>query len=267
MNSKDLSKKARILSLKMVSKSNSSHIGSALSIIDIVSVLYADVLDILPSDETYEERDRFILSKGHACAAVYSVLALRGFFPLEDLESYGDNGSMLMTHISHKIPGIEFSTGSLGHGLPFGVGKALAAKKRKETWKTYVLMSDGEMQAGSNWEAFMFAAHHKLDNMIAIIDYNNLQSLTTVDKTLNIQPLSEKLKSFGWHVIEVDGHNHEALKKSFKNANRLKNKPIVIIAKTKKGKGVSFMENKVEWHYRSPSAKELKIAINEIVNA
>ena len=165
---------------------------------------------------------------------------------MEELKSFRQINSRLQTHPEYrKLPGIDFSSGSLGQGLSVGLGMAIAMKKMALGKRVFVMVGDGEMQEGSNWEAFMFAAHHKLDNMIAIIDYNNLQSLTTVDKTLNIQPLSEKLKSFGWHVIEVDGHNHDALKKSFKNADILRNKPIVIIAKTIKGKGVSFMENKV----------------------
>ena len=267
MKSIELARKARIHAVQIVHNAQASHIASALSILDILAVLYKNVLNVLPSEPENPNRDRFILSKGHACVGVYAVLAECGFFEKEMLLTYGMNGSILMNHISHKIPGVEFSTGSLGHGLPFGVGKALAAKKMKKNWRTYVLLSDGEMQEGSNWEAFMFAAHHKLDNIIAIIDYNNLQSLTTVDKTLNIQPLSEKLKSFGWHVIEVDGHNHDALKKSFKEARVVKGKPIVIIAKTTKGKGVSYMENRVEWHYKSLSANELKAAISELENA
>jgi transketolase len=267
MNSLDLARKARIHSLKMVHKATASHIGSSLSIIDILSVLYSGVMNIYPLEPSNPDRDRFILSKGHACVSVYAILAECGFFKKEILQTFGKNGSVLMNHISNKVPGVEFSTGSLGHGLPFGVGISLSAKKMKKHWYTYVLLSDGEMQEGSNWEAFMFSAHHKLDNLVAIIDYNNLQSLTTVEKTLNIHPLNDKLKSFGWHVIEVDGHNHNSLKKCFKDAILVKNKPTVIIALTTKGKGVSFMENKVEWHYKSPNVKELDLAINEIENA
>jgi transketolase len=267
VNSTNLAKKARIHSLQMVHKARASHIASALSIIDILAVLYENTLNVYPSEPENSERDRFILSKGHACVGVYAVLAECKFFDKGMLAAYGKNGSILMNHISHKVPGVEFSTGSLGHGLSFGVGKALAAKKRSEKWRTYVLMSDGEMQEGSNWEALMFAAHHKLDNLVAIIDYNNLQSLTTVDKTLNIQPLYEKLKSFGWHVIEVDGHDHDALNKCFKDAILVKKTPTVIIAKTTKGMGVSYMENKVEWHYKSPSEDELRVAMAELENA
>jgi len=251
----------------MVHNARAPHIASALSIIDILAVLYESTLNLFPNEPDHPDRDRFILSKGHACVGVYAVLAESGFFDQEMLATYGRDGSILMNHISHKVPGVEHSTGSLGHGLPFGVGKAFVAKKEGADWKTYVLMSDGEMQEGSNWEALMFAAHHKLDNLVAIIDYNNLQSLTTVDETLSIQPLNKKLNSFGWHVMEVDGHNHGALSRCFKNADQMNNQPTVIIADTIKGKGVSFMENKVEWHYKSPSEKEFRNAITEIENA
>lgn len=265
MNSIELAKLARIDSLKMVHRARASHIGSALSIIDILSVLYSDVMKINSNDPTYENRDRFILSKGHACVGVYSVLANIGLIDKEMLPNYGKNESTLMNHISHKVPGVEFSTGSLGHGLSFGVGKAMAAKIRKFNWKTYVLLSDGEMQEGSNWEALMFASHHKLDNLIAIIDYNNLQSLTTVEETLSIEPLKDKLLSFGWNVDVIDGHNHRCIKNSLVDVK--KNKPTIIICKTIKGKGVSFMQNKVEWHYKSPSDDDLERALKEINNA
>jgi transketolase len=184
----ELAREIKTLSLEMVTRAKASHIGSAFSIADIVAVLYGSVLNVDPLQPKLSTRDRFILSKGHACVAVYSALAARGFFPKEDLVTYGQDHSLLMNHISHKISGVEFSTGSLGHGLPFGVGKALAANKRGENWRTFVLMSDGELGEGSNWEAFMFAAHHQLSNLVAIIDYNKLQSLTSVDKTLRVEP-------------------------------------------------------------------------------
>jgi transketolase len=267
MKSIDLARKARIHAVRMVHNARASHIASALSIIDILAVLYENILNVFPSEPENPDRDRFILSKGHACVGVYAVLAECGFFEQEMLATFGGDGSILMNHISHKVPGVEYSTGSLGHGLPFGVGKAIAAKKKRAVWKTYVLMSDGEMQEGSNWEALMFAAHHELDNIVAIIDYNNLQSLTTVDETLSIQPLNKKLNSFGWHVMEVDGHSHDAIKRCFENADQINNQPTIIIANTIKGKGVSFMENKVEWHYKSPTEKEFRDAITEIENA
>lgn len=258
--------KIRRHSLIMVHKARASHIGSALSIADIVAILYDKVLKINPSDPFWVDRDRFILSKGHACVSVYSALAIKGFISKTELESYGQDYSRLMNHISHKVPGVEFSTGSLGHGLSFGVGKSLAAKKKARNWKTFVLMSDGELGEGSNWEAFLFASHHKLDNLVAIIDYNKLQSFTSLEKTLNIEPLSQKLISFGWEVREVNGHNHMQLEKLLSSTPWKRNKPSVLIAHTTKGKGVSFMENSVDWHYKSPNDEELSAALLEIDN-
>jgi transketolase len=254
----------RIASLRMVSEARASHIGSALSIADIVATLFNVVLRLDPERPRWDERDRFILSKGHACVAIYAALALRGFIGEKDLKTYGLNYSVLMNHISHKVPGVEFSTGSLGHGLSFGVGKSLAAKKKGEKWKTFVLMSDGELAEGSNWEAFLFAAHHALDNLTAIIDYNKLQSLTTVAETLNIEPLMDKLRTFGWEVREVDGHDTKELEKLLVSVPWRKDRPSVLIAHTTKGKGVSFMENSVAWHYKYPSQSELLNAIAEI---
>ena len=253
--------------LQMVHAANASHIGGVLSIADILGVLYSTILSVRPDEAKWEGRDRFILSKGHCCAGVYAALALRGFISPKELETYGRDGSRLMNHISHKVPGVEFSTGSLGHGLPFGVGKALAAKRKGAEWRTFVLMSDGELDEGSNWEAFMFAAHHKLDNLVAIIDYNNMQSLTTVDNTLRIEPLADKLKAFGWSVREVDGHDHAAIASALNTIPWEHGRPSVLIAHTTKGKGVSYMENQVEWHYRSPNAEQLAVALAEIAGA
>ena len=259
-----LAKNIRRLSLQMVARSRASHIASALSISDIVAVLYSDVLCINPTQPEMPGRDRFILSKGHACVAVYAALAEKGFFPVSKLESYGQDNSDLMNHISHKVPGVEFSTGALGHGLPFGVGKALAAKRLRADWRVFVLLSDGEMDEGSNWEALMFAAHHRLDNVAAIIDYNKLQSLATVEKTLGLEPLAAKLQAFGWSVREVDGHDHDQLNDALGSVPWESGKPSILIAHTIKGKGISFMENKVEWHYRSPSLEQLEQALTEL---
>jgi transketolase len=258
-----LARKIRQSSLKMVHRAKASHIGSALSIADILSVLYGKILKINAINPVDPERDRFILSKGHACVALYSVLAEVGIIDKETLLTYGDDFSWLMNHSSHKVKGVEFSTGSLGHGLPFGVGKALAAKSLGHRWKTYVLLSDGEMDEGSNWEALMFASHHGLSNLVAIIDYNKLQSLESVDKTLALEPLRDKLTAFGCFVLEVDGHDLNAISESFTSihGNKL---PTVIIANTIKGKGISFMENKVEWHYKNPNDQQLKEALLEL---
>lgn len=262
-----LARAVRASALRMVFSARASHIGSALSICDILAVLYGNVMNFWPEVPNHPARDRFVLSKGHACVAVYSVLAEIGVFEKEMLNSYGNDFSWLMNHISHKVPGVEFSTGSLGHGLPFGVGKALSAKIRGETWRTFVLLSDGELDEGSNWEAFMFAAHHNLDNLVTIVDYNKLQSLASVDNTLRIEPLAEKLVAFGWDVQEVDGHDHVALTDALDAAPRMKGRPSFVIAHTTKGKGVSFMENRVEWHYRSPNAEQLTQALAQIEGA
>jgi len=262
-----LAKNIRLLVLNMVYKAKASHVGSCFSIADIVAVLYGKILNVKPSDPKWINRDRFILSKGHSAAAIYAALALRGFISKDDLKSYGESGSLLMTHVSHKIKGVEFSTGSLGHGLPFATGKAMAAKKNKKLWKTFVILSDGELDEGSNWEAFMFAAHHKLDNLVAVIDYNKLQSLDSVENTLGIEPLTDKLEAFGWAVKEVDGHDLADLEKQLEAAPWITEKPSVLIAHTTKGKGVSFMQNKVEWHYKSPNPEQFDLSVKEIENS
>jgi len=262
MNSTALATNMRMRMLEMVHRAKASHIGSALSIADILAVLYASVMTVDPGNPDFAQRDRFILSKGHACVAVYAVLAETGFFPVEQLQDYGADHSTLMNHVSHKVPGVEFSTGALGHGLPFGVGKALAAKIRNEDWQVYVVLSDGELDEGSNWEALMFAAHHQLDKLTVIIDYNKLQSLDSVSNTLALEPLVDKLTAFGWRVEEVDGHSHEQLADILGGDNT--GKPLVVVAHTTKGKGVSYMENQVLWHYRNPNDEQLALALKEL---
>ena len=245
----------------MTSKGKSSHVGSALSIADILAVLYTNI-NIDPKDPLHHERDRFILSKGHAGAAVYAVLAELGFFSKEVLDTHYQDGSILSGHVSHKgVPGVEFSTGSLGHGLSVATGFALAAKRRSLKFNSYALLSDGELDEGSNWEAILFAPHHNLDNLTCIVDYNKLQSLTTVKETLNIEPLKDKLLSFGWDVFDIDGHKHDHIKDAL---TAKATKPKFIIANTIKGKGVSFMENRLEWHYMTPNEKQLRDALTEL---
>jgi len=265
-NSKLLAKEVRKKSLQMVHLANSSHIGGALSMTDILAVLYTSVLKYNPENPNWEERDRFILSKGHACVSLYSILALCGFFPLEELEEYGKNGSRLLTHVTHYIPGVEVSAGSLGHGLPIACGIALAAKRKKMDYHTYVLVGDGEMDEGSNWEALLLAAHHKLDNLCLIIDYNKIQSLGNTNDILNLEPFRAKLEAFNWNVVQINGHSHSEILNAFIQARQTKGKPTVIIADTIKGKGVSFMEDKLLWHYRSPNKEQLNNAIKEIEN-
>ncbi len=260
----NLAKNIRLNVLRMVFHAKASHVGSCFSVADILAVLYGHVLKLDPSNPNWPQRDRFILSKGHAAAAVYAALALRGFFPIKDLKDYGKDGSILMTHINHKVNGVEFSTGSLGHGLSFAVGKALAGKMCGQNWRVFVLLSDGELDEGSNWEALMFASHHKLDNLVVIIDYNKLQSLTTVSNTLGLEPLIAKFQTFGAMVCEVDGHDLSGLINIFDCDFSNSGKPLLIVANTIKGKGVKFMENKVEWHYKSPNESQFTEALVEI---
>ncbi len=253
--------------IDMTHLGGSSHVGSGLSIADILAVLYGDIMTIDPQNPKLENRDRFILSKGHAGAAVYAVLAEVGFFKPEKLKDHYQNGSVLSGHVSHKgVPGVELSTGSLGHGLGVAAGMAKSAKLRKKNHKIYALLSDGECDEGSNWEAILFASHHKLDNLVAIIDYNKIQSLDTTENTLALEPFAKKFESFGWNVIEVDGHNHTELKTAFNEANIHSNSPTVVISHTTKGKGVSFMEDSVLWHYRSPQNEEYQNAKKELLN-
>ena len=264
MDSLELSNKVRIDVLNMTSSGGSSHIGSCYSIVDILSVLYSRILKFNPSDSKDNERDYLILSKGHAGAALYSVLARVGFFTIDKLKLHYKNGSPFSGHVSHiKIDGVEFSTGSLGHGLSVGVGLAYGIMLNNKFNKVFVILSDGELNEGSNWEPIMFAPHHKINNLIVIIDKNNLQSLDTTEKTLSLGNLCDKFKIFGWSVLEIDGHNHNALFNSI-NSISSSDRPTIVIANTIKGKGVSFMENNVLWHYRSAKGAEFSAAMNEL---
>jgi transketolase len=265
-NSLLLAKEIRKNALRMVYQAKASHIGGALSMADILAVLYSSILKYDPSNPLWENRDRFILSKGHSCVSFYATLALCGFFQIKELEKYGQNGSLLLSHTTHHIPGIEISAGSLGHGLPIACGIALAAKRKKEIFRVYVLVGDGEMDEGSNWEAILFAAHHRLDNLCLIIDYNKIQSLGNTNDVLNLEPLKSKLETFNWNVIQIDGHNHTEILNAFTQSQKMTEMPTVIIADTIKGKGVSFMENELLWHYRSPSEEQYNNAIAEIEN-
>lgn len=256
----------RLAVLDMISGAGSSHIGSVFSCTDIISVLYARVLNVAPGETPHPDRDRFILSKGHAGAAVYVALAELGFLSRELLSTYGKNGSVLSGHVSHKgVPGVELSTGSLGHGLSVGCGMALSAQKRGKSHRTFVLMSDGECDEGSNWEAFLFAAHHKLENLTAVVDYNKLQSITSINETLALEPFADKMTAFGWTVLEADGHDYADLER--KLTARKPAKPTFVLAHTTKGKGVSFMENAVLWHYRTPRDAEYEAARKELLDS
>jgi len=264
MDSLILAKEIRRATLQMVHRVDASHVGGGLSMADLLAVLYGEILRFRPAEPKWADRDRFILSKGHACAALYAALALKGTFPVAELESYGRNGSKLMTHVSHKVPGVEFSTGSLGHGLPFACGKALAAKRAGNTWRVFAMLSDGELDEGSNWEAILFAPQHRLDNLTVMVDYNQIQSLGSVGEVLELAPLAEKFRAFRWAVREVDGHDHAALRECFRALPFEKGRPNCVIARTVKGKGITFMENELKWHYKSPNAAQLQEALSEL---
>lgn len=237
----------------MTNLAQSSHIGFILSVADIIAVLYADVLAFDSQRPAWEGRDRLILSKGHAGAAVYAALAESGFFSPDLLLTHCADGSILSGHVSHKgVPGVEFSTGSLGHGLPVGCGMAMAGSMDKKRHAVHVVISDGENDEGSTWEAALFAAHFKLDNLVVTMDRNMLQSLGSSEETLTLEPLGDKWRAFGWRVFDVDGHNHDELRLAYSQAGRGDGRPSIIIARTIKGKGVSFMENDILWHYRFP---------------
>lgn len=261
---KKLSNGLRAHVLRMTHRLRSSHIGSCFSMIDFLSVLYLDVLNVDPAQPNLPERDRFILSKGHAGAAVYAVLAEKGFFPVEMLDTYYGDGSLLAGHIMHHVAGVEASTGALGHGLGLGCGMALVGKRDSKKYRVFVVISDGECDEGSTWEAALLASHHKLDNLTVIVDYNKFQSLGRPEEILNLEPLAEKWRSFGWGIQEINGHDFEEITNVFAKIPFDLNKPTCIIAHTIKGKGVSFMEDQLIWHYYSPDKDELITALSEL---
>jgi transketolase len=261
-DTRELALRIRKHAVQMTNAAKSSHIASVLSIADILAVLYGHVMNYKAENPRWEKRDRFILSKGHAGAGVYAALAESGFFDKSILSTYCHNGSILSGHVSHVgVPGVELSTGSLGHGLSIAAGMAYSAKRTNQPHHIFTLLSDGECDEGSVWEAAMFAGHHQLDNMISIIDYNGLQSIDTTQNTLALEPFVDKWMAFGWNVIEVNGHDHDELSKEIMTAKKVLGKPICVLAKTTKGKGVNFMENSVLWHYRSPQGDEYKKAM------
>ncbi len=265
MDTVELARRIRVHAVRMTSAGKSSHVGSVLSMADVVAVLYGRILQVDPANPTWPDRDRFVLSKGHAGAGVYAALAERGFFAPEHLIRHCQDGSNLSGHVSHKgVPGVELSTGSLGHGLPVAVGMAMAAKHAGKRHRVYALLSDGECDEGSNWEAVLLAAHHRLANLIAIIDYNKIQSLAPTQETVALEPFASKWTAFGWNVVEADGHDHRDLQRAFGVARSCERGPTCVIAHTVKGKGVSFMEHKVLWHYRSPQGEELRAALQEL---
>ena len=264
MNSKELAWLIRRHGIEMTHLSGGSHIGAILSVADIMGVLYTDILKFDSGNPEWDGRDRFILSKGHAGASVYAAIAENGFFPVEELKTHYANGSRLSGHVSHHLPGIDFSTGSLGHGLPVAAGRALTAKQDGKSFRSFVVMGDGECNEGSVWEAAEFANHYKLDNLVAIVDHNHMQSLDYCNNTLEVD-MAKRWEGFGWNVIEVDGHNHDELRNALKDTSNPGHKPTVVIAHTVKGKGVSFMEMDILWHYRFPhEGWEYNCAVNEL---
>ena len=253
--------------LKYIFHANAGHTGGSLSCIDILNVLYNHVMQVGPDNFTSPDRDRYIQSKGHSVEALYVVLADKGFFPESDLETLCKYQSHYIGHPTKKVNGVEQNTGALGHGLPISVGTAIAAKLDNRPYRVFTLLGDGELPEGSNWEAALTAAHYKLDNLCAIIDYNQLQITGPTAQVCNTDPLDKKFESFGWSVRQVDGHDYEALVKTFEAIPFESGKPSLVIAHTTKGKGVSYMENNVKWHHGVPNEKQFEEALNELDNA
>jgi transketolase len=264
-NLPELSRQIRRTSLRMVHAAGVGHPGGDLSAADILTVLYFRILRLNPRDPLDPLRDRFIMSKGHCSGVFYAVLAKAGFFPEDELTAYMQPGARLNGHPPRgKVPGVEASTGPLGHGLPVAVGNALGAKADGADWRTFVLTGDGELQEGSNWEAAMAAAHYKLDNLTLIVDRNGLQLTDSTERTIALEPLADKWRAFGWSVHQLDGHDHAALEEALKGVPFVPGRPNCVIANTHKGQGVSFMIDNVKWHHRIPSDQELEGALVEL---
>ncbi len=261
---RELAKRIRTHALRMTSVGGGAHVGAIFSCADILAVLYGGILNVNPEAPENPDRDRFVLSKGHAGGGLYAALAENGFFPLEKLLTHYQDGSDLSGHVSHKLPGIDVSTGALGHGLSIAAGMAYAGKLKAAPHRIFSLLSDGECDEGSTWEAVLFAAHHGLSNLVAIVDYNRVQGIDPISEVIELEPFADKWRAFGWAVDEVDGHDHEALKKTLESVPFAAGKPSCLIAHTTKGKGVSFMENTVLWHYRIPRDAEFDAALAEL---
>ena len=259
-----LARRLRAHALRMTHRARASHVGSCLSMADIMAVLYGAIMRFDAKHPNLADRDRLVVSKGHAAAIVYAALAESGYFDAAELDQYSADGGRLAGHVSTTAPGVELSTGSLGHGLPVAAGMALAAQRSRESWRSFCVLSDGELDEGSNWEAVQFAQHFHLHNLIAIVDYNKIQSFGTVAEVSELHPLAEKFRAFNWGVIELDGHDHAALKVALSGPPPRADRPTAIIAHTVKGKGVSFMEGSLLWHYRNPDAAQLEAALAEL---
>ena len=252
--------------IKMLGQAGSGHTGGSLSASDIVACLYFWEMNIDPAKPHWAERDRFVLSKGHAAPVLYAVLAEKGFFPLDDLNHLRKLGSPLQGHPDmRKVPGVEASTGSLGQGISWAVGMALAGKIDKKSYRVYALLGDGEIEEGMVWEAAMAAAHYKLDNLMAFVDHNGLQIDGRVQEVMSPLPIPDKFRAFGWEVLEIDGHDHNQIMKALNFARTVKGKPTAVIAHTVKGKGCSFMEDRVEWHGTAPKPEEVEKALAELL--
>jgi len=263
----DISRKIRCSIVTMVKDAAVGHIGGSLSVTDILVALYFNVLKIDPKKPDWEDRDRLVLSKGHGATAIYSVLAERGFFPPEELKTFGILDSKLQVHPDRKkVPGIEASTGALGQGLSVAAGMALAARLNGKAYHTYAILGDGEIQEGQIWEAAMFSAHYKLNNITAVLDYNNVQLMGDVSEIMEIAPVDDKWESFGWEVKKIDGHDMDQVVNALNEAKGYREKPLIIIADTTKGKGVSFMEATCSWHGNAPTDEQYKKAIEELNN-
>jgi len=250
--------------LNLTNSAGCGHPGGSLSAVEILLSLYEYQMNVKPNEPDWAERDRLIVSKGHITPAVYAVLANYGFFSKEEYKLYRKFGGILQGHVHKKVPGVEFNTGSLGHGLSVANGIALGARLLNKNFKAYCLMGDGEIQEGSVWEAAMSASHYKLDNVCAIVDYNKIQENGPINEIKDLEPLADKWRSFGWHAVEVIGHNLKSLHEAFAQFGTKKGKPFVIIAHTIKGKGISFMEGEAKWHGKAPNNEQLKEALAEL---
>ena len=257
--------KVRMGIIEGVYNAKSGHPGGSLSVADTLTYLYNAVMNVDPANPEMADRDRLVLSKGHTAPALYSVLANRGFFPVEELKTLRHIDSRLQGHpVRNKIPGVDMSTGSLGQGISAACGMALSGKLSNETYKVYAILGDGEIEEGQVWEAAMFAAHYGLDNLVAVVDNNNLQIDGKISEVMSPYPIDEKFAAFGWHVITINGHDFDAIEKAFQEAERVANQPTVIIQKTVKGKGVSFMEDQVSWHGTAPNEEQYNKAMAEL---
>lgn len=259
--------KVRMGIIEGVHSAKAGHPGGSLSCADVLTYLYMHRMNVDPQNPKDPNRDRMVMSKGHSAPALYSALALRGFFPFEDLKTLRKVDSYLQGHpVINKVPGVDASTGSLGQGISAACGMALSAKISCDTYKVYAVLGDGELEEGEVWEAAMFASHYKLDNLVAIVDNNNLQIDGKISDVMSPYPIDEKFEAFGWHVINIDGHDFNRIEKAFNEAETVLEKPTVIILRTLKGRGVSFMENSVDWHGKAPNDEEYKVAMDDLKN-